>query len=221
MTGDEFRGLPPGLFAFFDDLARDNSKAFWQANKGRWERDVREPMRVLLAELTDEFGPLRMFRPNRDLRFSRDPSPYRLWTGATGTDRAVGGVGHYLAASANALTVGYGAMAMAPGQLRRFRAAVDGAEAGAEFERLTAALEARALPLSPGADEPLKTAPRGYSSDHPRIRFLRWKGAAVIKEWDVADWMHTAAALDAIREVWRAAAPLRHWLELHVGHPDG
>lgn len=39
-----FQGLPPGLFEFFADLRSDNSKTFWQANKQRWEREVRAPM---------------------------------------------------------------------------------------------------------------------------------------------------------------------------------
>jgi uncharacterized protein (DUF2461 family) len=74
-----FGGFPPELFAFFTDLARDNPKSFWNARKTHWERHVRDPMRALLDELTEEFGPLRMFRPNRDIRFSKDKSPYKLW----------------------------------------------------------------------------------------------------------------------------------------------
>lgn len=211
-----FHGLPPGLFAFFTDLASDNSTAFWQANKPRWEREVRAPMRSLLTELADEFGPLRLFRPNRDLRFSADRSPYRLWAGATSEAQAVGGIGYYLEVSAGGIVAGYGAMLFAPDQLRRFRAAIDDETSGTEFDRLATALASQRLPLTHGAEEPLKTAPRGCSPDHPRIRFLRWKGAAVVREWPVADWMHTPETLDRVRGAWRAAAPLKSWLEAHV-----
>lgn len=78
---------PPGLFSFFTELQTDNSKSFWQANKHRREHNVSTPMRTLLGELSDEFGPLRMFRPNRDMRFSKDKLPYKLWTGAARTSR--------------------------------------------------------------------------------------------------------------------------------------
>ncbi|MEZ5085944.1 MAG: DUF2461 domain-containing protein [Tessaracoccus sp.] len=217
-----FQGLPPELFAFFADLEADNSKTFWQANKPRWEREVRAPMRALLADLSEEFGALRMFRPNRDVRFSRDRSPYKLWTGATSETQAVGGIGYYLEVSANGIVTGYGAMLMAPDQLRRFRAAIDDEVTGPEFGRLVDSLAARSLPVHHGAEEPLATAPRGYSKDHPRIQHLRWKGAAIVQEWAAAGWMHTPEALDAIRGVWHGVAPLKAWLDAHVGpqHPS-
>lgn len=177
---------------------------------------MRDPMRSLLTELSDEFGSLRMFRPNRDVRFSRDKSPYKLWTAATTESHAVGGVGYYLEASATGVVGGYGAMLLASDQLRRFRAALDDEVSGAEFERIERRLASRSLPVSHGAEEPLRSSPRGYPADHPRIRFLRWKGAAVVREWPRAEWMHTRETIDAIRDVWRAAAPLKTWLDTHV-----
>lgn len=196
-----FQGFPRGLFEFFTELQADNSKVFWQTNKHRYEHDVRTPMHALLSELTDEFGPLRMFRPNRDVRFSTDKSPYKLWTGATSEARAVGGVGYYLEVSATGIVTGYGAMLMVPEQLRRYRAAIDNEKSGSQFEELVDSLAERSLSVSHGAEDPLKTAPRGYTANHPRIRPLRWKGAAVIQEWPKDDWMHSPRTLDAIRRV--------------------
>lgn len=212
-----FGGFPPELFAFFADLAKDNSTSFWNARKTEWQCHVRDPMRSLLDELTEEFGPLRMFRPNRDVRFSKDKSPYKLWAGATSEPHAVGGIGYYIEVSATRMVTGYGAMAMTGDQLARFRAAIDDEASGRAFVRLDRTLASQGLPVSPGINRPLKTTPRGYASEHPRIRLLRWKGAAIICEWDKADWMHTPKALGAIRDVWRAAAPLKTWLDAHVG----
>lgn len=212
-----FQGFPRGLFEFFTELQADNSKVFWQTNKHRYEHDVRTPMHALLSELTDEFGPLRMFRPNRDVRFSTDKSPYKLWTGATSEARAVGGVGYYLEVSATGIVTGYGAMLMVPEQLRRYRAAIDNEKSGSQFEELVDSLAERSLSVSHGAEDPLKTAPRGYTANHPRIRHLRWKGAAVIQEWPKDDWMHSPRTLDAIRRVWHGADPLKSWLETHLG----
>lgn len=213
-------GLPPELFTFFDDLRRDNTREFWAANQDRWEREVRAPFRVVVDALGQEFGPLRIFRPNRDLRFSTDTSPYKTWTGATSESHAVGGIGYYLEASAKGVVTGYGAMVMAPDQLRRFRAAVDDDVHGAELEQIGAGLAERGLPLSHGAETPLRIAPRGFSADHPRIQLLRWKGAVVIREWSVAEWMHTPELMEAVRDVWLAAAPLKGWLETHVASRD-
>lgn len=211
-----FQGLPVSLFEFFAELEQDNSKDFWNANRQRWQQDVKVPMSALVDELSTEFGPLRMFRPNRDLRFARDKSPYKLWTGATSTPDATGGIGYYLSVSTTGITTGYGAMRMTADQLRRFRDAIDADITGPRFEEITQQLSAQGLPVTPGADQPLKNAPRGWPIDHPRIHFLRWKGAAVVQEWTTGTWMHTPQARERIRDVWAAAEPLKAWLDEHV-----
>ncbi|NDL55756.1 DUF2461 domain-containing protein [Phytoactinopolyspora mesophila] len=211
-----FGGFPRELFSFFDGLSHDNSRTYWNANKAIWQECVRDPMQALLDELAAEFGPLRMFRPNRDVRFSADKSPYKLWAGATSEARAVGGIGYYLSVSASQLVTGYGAMAMAPDQLRRYRGAIDDDSTGREFEELLTTLADRSLPVTPGAQPPLKVGPRGYPATHPRSELLRWKGAAVVQEYKKADWMYTPVVLDTIRGVWRGVQPLKEWLDTRV-----
>lgn len=142
--------------------------------------------------------------------------PYKLWTGATSESRAVGGIGYYLEASATGIITGYGAMAMTPDQLRRFRNAIDEETSGAEFAHLNDILASQKLPISHGAEQPLKTAPRGYTPDHPRIQSLRWKGAAIVQEWNTTEWMYTIETLDAIQHVWGGAAPLKTWIDTYI-----
>ncbi|MGE0178057.1 MAG: DUF2461 domain-containing protein [Phycisphaerales bacterium] len=215
-----FTGFPPELFTFFDGLAADNTTDYWHARKAVWESQVRAPMRALLAELGDEFGPLRMFRPNRDVRFSKDKSPYKLWAGATSETRAVGGIGYHLEVSAGGLVVGFGAMLFASDQLARFRAALDNDLTGTAFETISDDLAAASLPLTSGAEPPLKTTPRGYLADHPRAGLLRWKGAAVVQQHPTAHWMHTPEPLNRVRHIWRATNTLKHWLDTNVGPSD-
>ncbi len=119
-----FEGFPPELFEFFEGLERDNTKAFWQSRRDVWDHKVRVPMLSMLDELSAQFGHLRMFRPNRDVRFSKDKSPYKRWTGATSEMQAVGGMGYYFSLSATTMTIGYGAMVMNSAQARKFRNAL-------------------------------------------------------------------------------------------------
>ncbi|WP_166348943.1 DUF2461 domain-containing protein [Phytoactinopolyspora limicola] len=212
-----FDGLPPELFTFFERLRQDNSREFWDANKSTWVTMVHDPFEALLAELAGEFPPMRMFRPHRDVRFSKDKSPYKLWVGATSESRAIGGTGYYLRVDESGLATGYGSMVLARDQLRRFRAAIDDDHSGRQFEELTTQLATASLPVTFGAEPPLKTSPPGYPKTHPRIEHLRWKGAAMVKEYDRADWMYTRQALDTIRGIWRAAEPLKQWMDTHVG----
>ena len=65
--------------------------------------------------------------------------------------------------------------------------------------------------------ETLKTTPRGYPKDHPRIELLRHKGLVAMKAWPVASWLGTAAAKKRVVDVLRSAAPLLEWLHAHVG----
>ncbi len=211
-----FDGFPPELFAFYEGLEKDNSKTYWEANKITWTGKVRGPVAALLAELEDDFPPMRIFRPNRDLRFAKDKSPYKLWVGATSESKAVGGAGYYVRVEASGLVIGYGAMLMDRDQLRRFRVAVDADGSGDEFVEITARLADRSLPVTSGAESPLKTIPPGFATTHPRAEFLRWKGAVVIREYEKADWMHTRKVLDVVREVWTGADPLREWIDTHV-----
>ena len=117
---------------------------------------------------------------------------------------------------ASGLVTGYGAMLMDRDQLRRFRAAVDADGSGEEFVEITARLADRSLPVTSGAEAPLKTIPQGFATTHPRAEFLRWKGAVVIRAYEKADWMHTREALDVVREVWSGADPLKQWIDTHV-----
>ncbi|MFJ6621686.1 DUF2461 domain-containing protein [Kitasatospora sp. NPDC091335] len=204
-----FNGWPAEALDFYEHLEADNSKTFWQAHKEQYDDAVRAPMELLLAELEPEFGPGRIFRPNRDVRFSADKSPYKTHIGA---HLEAGG---YIQLSADGLACGNGMYQLAPDQLDRYRAAVAEDVGGAELERVIARVE-RAGPRVAGRDS-LKSAPRGYPRDHPRIGLLRHKGLVAWQEWEPEKWLGTRAARTRITGFLRASQPLRDWLDDHVG----
>jgi uncharacterized protein (DUF2461 family) len=74
----EFTGFDHDVLAFYAELRGDNTKEWWTANKSRYEMRIHQPMRDLAADLEDEFGEMKIFRPYRDVRFSADKSPYKL-----------------------------------------------------------------------------------------------------------------------------------------------
>ncbi|MEV7924604.1 DUF2461 domain-containing protein [Kitasatospora sp. NPDC088779] len=204
-----FSGWPAAALDFYEHLEADNSKTFWQAHKEQYDNDVRTPMELLLAELEPEFGLGKIFRPNRDVRFSADKSPYKTHIGA---HLATGG---YVQLSADGLACGNGMYQLAPDQLDRYRAAVAEDVSGAELERVIAAVEQDG-PQVHGRDS-LKTAPRGFPKDHPRIELLRHKGLVAWQEWAPAKWLGTRGAHTRITTFLRASQPLRDWLDDHVG----
>ncbi len=107
-----FAGIPAGALSFYAELEDVNSRDWWLAHKDVYERDVREPMLALLDALEDEFGAAKLFRPNRDVRFSADKSPYKTHQGAlvgAGTVQA-----YYVQVSAEGVGGGGGFRAEAP-----------------------------------------------------------------------------------------------------------
>jgi uncharacterized protein (TIGR02453 family) len=209
--GGRFRGWPVEALEFFEEIELDNTKSYWTAHKDLYQEKVLGPMLCLLAELAPEFGEGRVFRPYRDTRFSADKSPYK-------TNIAAHNDAGYISLSATALGVGSGLYMPAPDQLTRFRAAIAHDRSGSELGRVVAALRQKQIQVS--AHEVLKTAPKGYASAHPRIELLRHKGLTAWREWPMGPWLGSATTKRRIVEVLRASAPLRKWLEAHVGSAE-
>ena len=104
---------------------------------------------------------------------------------------------------------------MEPDQLQRFRRAVVDDKSGTKLERVLGTLRKAGLDVH--AMEVLKTAPKGYPKDHPRIELLRMKGLVVSRSWEPAAWLSTAAPKTRIVDVFRAARPMLRWLDDNVG----
>jgi uncharacterized protein (TIGR02453 family) len=204
-----FRGWSSEALAFFEGLEADNSKAYWQAHKAEYEQLVQGPMAQLLDDLGPEFGAGKIFRPYRDVRFSRDKSPYKTNIAATLEN------GGYIDFSADGLGAGSGYYMMASDQLDRFRRAISGEKTGGELERLVRGLRKAKIEVT--AHDTLKTAPKGYSKDHPRVDLLRLKGLVAWKHWPTGSWLGTAQGKKRVVDLLRAAKPMCHWLDTHVG----
>jgi DnaJ-class molecular chaperone len=77
-----FEGWPPEAFAFYAGLEADNAKPYWTAHRATFDTVVHAPLAALVEELEPRFGPGRILRPYRDVRFAKDKSPYRTSHGA-------------------------------------------------------------------------------------------------------------------------------------------
>lgn len=207
-----FSGFSAEAIRFYEELEADNSKAFWADNKPRFDSLVKQPM-TELTEALDDYGPFKMFRPHNDLRFSKNKPPYKTHQGAYG--ELEGGCGYYMQFSASGLMAGAGYYFMGKDQLRRFRDAVVADGTGEEIAELVA--EATAKRYTVGAIDELKTAPRGYDRDHPRIELIRRKGLLLSKEFGVPKWLHTKQTQQKIRDCWSGAQAVCDWLDAHVG----
>jgi uncharacterized protein (TIGR02453 family) len=205
-------GIPDDALDFFDELRAQNTRAWWQANTARYAASVREPFEGLLDALEDEFGPARLYRPQRDVRFSKDKSPYKDHQGALAA--TVPGTGYYVQVNPDGLMTGGGFYPTGPDQLPRLRAAIDAPRSGQELQGVVDDLTSARFEL--GGDQ-LATRPRGVPPDHPRLALMRFKNLVAMREHGAPPWLSTPDVVEHVRADWRSVRPLVDWLTEHVG----
>ena len=203
-----FSGWPAEALAFYAGLEEDNSKEYWTRRKAGYQEQVLRPMEELLEDLAPEFGEPKIFRPYRDIRFSHDKTPYKTHIGAT-----LGG-SCYVQLSADGLSAGAGRWHLEPVELTQYRAGVAGPD-GTELAVIVAALEKAGVEVH--GHGTLKSTPRGYAADHPRIGLLRHKGLTTWRHWNPEPWLSTPAPAAKVKEFLRTSGAFCDWLTAHVG----
>jgi uncharacterized protein (TIGR02453 family) len=210
-----FEGFAPAVRQWFRGLEADNSRAYFSASRDFFEESVRGEMEALLTELSGKFGgEVKMFRQNRDIRFSADKSPYKTNTYGVIYGSAIAAQGLYASISARGLVAGSGYHVMARDQLDRYREEIHDAKHGHELVKLVAKAEQAGLELW---GDTLVTAPRGYAKDHDRIELLRRKALSLGATRQFGRGIARSDGLQFVTKTWRAAAPVTGWLDRHVG----
>ncbi|MBT2536954.1 DUF2461 domain-containing protein [Arthrobacter sp. ISL-69] len=206
-----FDGIPAGASGFYADLEQNNNRDWWLEHKARYETLVREPLAALLAELEPRFGPAKIFRPNRDIRFSQDKSPYKTAQGAVASFQE--GVGYYVQLSADGLLVAAGCHSISPAQLARFRNSVDATGTGESLEKIVHRLTHAGFTVE---GERLKTVPRGFPREHPRAELLKYKSLSAGRELGEPGWLSTPGAAEEVGGLWEQLRPLVEWMGRHA-----
>lgn len=160
----------------------------------------------MLCTIEAERGNFKTFRMHRDVRFSKDKSPYKTMMGAV--ERREGF--HYVHIDAEGVLAGVGHYIMEPRTLTRFRNSLDG-DRGGTFAKLLDVLETKGVAVGPGGAQPLKTAPRGFAKDHRHIKYLRWKGAMAMRQFP-AKAVSSEEVGRQILDFWSNADPLTEFL---------
>jgi uncharacterized protein (TIGR02453 family) len=220
-----FEGFADDSAKFFKALEKKNDRHWFLAHKAEFEAGWNAPMKLLLAEVREaidgayphcDLGEPKVFRIFRDVRFSKDKSPYKTHIGGfiplerhgkkttdrtmalyfhVGADERFGAAGHYM---------------MEPESLERFRAAVADETRGQELERILRSLSKKGFPAN--SHDSLKRVPKGYPQDHPRGEMLRRKGLVVTFPKVPAGLLATAKLPKWLANTCKTASPLVEWL---------
>jgi uncharacterized protein (TIGR02453 family) len=222
-----FRGFDRSAMQFWHELASEMSRDWFVAHKQRYETEWVEPMTVLLTSLAHRLAPVykplklgqpRTLRIYRDVRFSRDKTPYK--THIAGVLRLagkpiaqVGNAALYVHVGLGEEYVGVGCYQFEPAKLVKWRKAVAGAPGKTLFP-IIARLQNAGYSL--GGDD-YKRIPKGFAPDHPHANLLKKKGLTCAFPEIPAGLLHKATWADWLFRHAKATAPLVLWLHRHIG----
>jgi uncharacterized protein (TIGR02453 family) len=225
-----FTGFTPAATTFLRDLARHNQRPWFEERRDIYERELREPLRALIEEMDVRLAtaapelvgdPKRSpFRIHRDVRFSKDKSPYKtnvgFWLAHRDVGRAAseihGGAGFYFHLEPRESFIAVGIWMPAPPALARIRAAI--VDDLAAFKKTLTKLRRSFKPLSQEAV--LRRPPRGYADTHPAAEWLRYKSFTASRPLLVRD-VRSAGLPDLLMRHYADAIPFVRWLNHSLG----
>jgi uncharacterized protein (TIGR02453 family) len=218
----------PALFTFLRELKKNNNREWFQANKARYESEVRDPMLRFIADFAD---PLRLisrhfvadprpvngslFRIYRDTRFSRDKSPYKTAAAAHFRHEIAGevhGPGFYFHLEPGDVAVGAGVWHPDADTLAKIRDAIAG-----HPEQWKRAVSGKAFKAACELwGEKLTRPPKGFDAEHPFIEDLKRKDFVAMASFNEADACKPGF-MKRVADVYRATAPFMSFLTKAVG----
>ncbi len=224
----------PRSLTFLRGLARNNRRDWFEAHRGDYQKEILGPMRdlveemdVRLARLAPEIvgDPKRsIFRIYRDVRFSKDKSPYKVHAACwffhrdashrVGQESHGGGAGYYFHLQPGG-ALDAGGIWMPPREaLGKIRDAL--AEKPAAFEKVLRSDKLRRRFGGLDEDAVLTRVPRGYAPEHPAARWLRFKSFTTGRA--LSDAQVTSARLpDILAEDFALMLPLVRWINGALG----
>lgn len=215
-----FKGFPRPGISWFQSLAVAQNREWFQANREGYEQLWLSPMQSLLFELRApleklygrKLGATKIFRLNRDVRFSKDKSPYKTNVAGMlpfeGFKPMEGPAALYLHLGLEEV-VAFGFYMLEPASLQRLRKLLLEDKTGAPVAKLIAAAGKKGL--VPDSMEKLKRPPPGVSPDHPRVELLKHKALGLANE-SIPKSVRFGAGFKAwVLEQAKAAAPVVKW----------
>ena len=233
---DAFTGFRPAALTFLRSLSRNNKREWFEANRERYEADVKRPLQILVEEIDARLGEIApemignpkrsIFRIYRDVRFSKDKSPYKTNAAAwfyhrdaghaVGTAAAHGGAGFYFQIAPKECMVAGGLWMPPTAALKTLREAIV-----EDPDALTSILNQAAFKRAFGtlSDEAvLKRTPRGFDPDHPAAELLKYKSFTVSRPL-TEDEILSLKLPDIVAKHYATMLPFVRWLNRVLGLP--
>jgi uncharacterized protein (TIGR02453 family) len=222
----QFTGFGPGTTAFLEDLVAHQDRAWFADNRARYDAELLEKQRAFVDAIGAAFAKVdprvqavpavdrSIFRIFRDVRFSRDKSPYKTYSDVffwVGEDRK-SAPGYFMRIAPGEVWAGCGAHSLKPEQLARLRAGIIAPASGERFASILSDLEASGFEIG---ERTLARVPAGFPADSPRADLLRLTvvhairkvsppppefASAAFVDWSMANFLRTKPLVDWLAE---------------------
>lgn len=222
----EFVGFPKEMQVFFRDLASNNSKEWFEANRNRYERYVLEPSRSFVVAIGEKLRPIvpgiqaipiankSLFRINRDIRFSKDKTPYKthmglyVWEGDR--PKRMECSGFYIHYDDGKVFLGGGLHDFPKDILKGYREQVANKTNAKELKKIIDTVSQH--PEITVGGEHYKRPPSGYEVVPENETLLKYKGLFASLEPNLPDSFYKPEFLDFCFERYKVMLPLHRWI---------
>ena len=234
---ETFRGFSRGALTFLRQLKRNNEREWFQARKETFDNEVLAPLKLLVEEVDVRFGsfapefvgdPKRsIFRIYRDVRFSKDKSPYKThaaaWFKHQNSSQGVGseahgaGAGYYFHLEPGASFIGGGIWMPPRPTLNQLRDSI--AVKPKDFEKSMSAPAFKRRFGTLSEESMLSRLPRGFAPGHPAEKWLRYQSFTAGAELSDADVLDRRL-VDKVEKDFKTMLPFVRWLNQALGYPE-
>ncbi len=230
MAHSTFNGFPTDTIQFLAELQANNNKPWFDQHRSEYESFFMRPAReftIAMGERLRDLSPgviadprvnKSIFRIYRDVRFSRDKTPYKthlailFWVGE---GAKLENPGYYFHLDANNLMLGGGIYQFSKPMLKAYREAVNDPQQGSDLERIISKLKEQGYYIG---SQTYKRVPRDYAPDHKFAGLLRYSGITMGKDLSLPKNLSAATLVDTCFAIYRHAKPMVTWLQKIKSH---
>ena len=221
----KFSGFPRRYFTFFNQLKKNNTREWFEEHRGDYDEFVLHPAREFVIAMGEKLLKIApgvnaipkinqsLFKINRDVRFSKDKSPYKTYMGIwlwEGGRKRMASSGFYLHVENKNLLIGVGIKMFPKPILDRYRQAVVDNKQGAALKSAVKKIRDKGYLID---GKHYKKIPRGFDSGHPNGEYLLYNGLSARIEEKVPDAFYSEAILYYAYAHYKNMLPLHRWLK--------
>jgi len=217
------------MLDFFKELKENNSKEWFEMHRTDYDKYVKHPSEDFVAAMGEKLKTLSpdihaipkinqsLFRLNKDIRFSKDKSPYKTNLGILfweGKKKRMESSGFYFHLENNMLMLGAGIHIFSKALLQKYREAVVDKKSGEKLNSTVNALSAKGILIG---EKHYKRVPRGYDPFHKHAEFLLFKGLTARIEIPAPKELFSNTILEYTFTRFKQLQPIHEWLLHAVG----